>query len=424
MKISKISLCLILVFSTLLFVVGCSSADDSYPVTVGNTTFDSKPEKVAVLSPNVADIVAQIGYSENVAMVSSEVVTENFKDRKTCGTAIEPDTKKIIDNQIDVVLADDNVSDGALKTLENNDIKVIQFHYGNSGDEILTTYTSVGAILNGENGRKQGEKSYKNLISQLKQYKSAFSKKHSKEKLIYLNGTDPYISVVAESWYSKLLEFTGTDVVSEDGDNSSYDANMIKLLSPDYLVSDKETYNSLKTKDVLKNSVFLDEKHYVEIEKSNLKLQGVTAIENVEKILEVIDKTEYEKVKKSIENTTKPSEKSENVSQNITSTVASSTVPTTTMPKSKYELQSEYNIEFTDDAIKTMVMKADNKYIKAMQERLIDLGYLGKGNSTGYFGELTQSAIKTFQKNNNLEISGNADSETLEKMFSKSAIRV
>lgn len=418
MRIAKTTICALLLLCTLIFTVGCNSNDSSYPITIGNTTFNSKPEKVAVLSPNVADIVCQLGMEKDITLISSDVITDSIKDKKTCGTAIEPDTKKIIDSDIEVVLADDNMSDGAIKTLEDNDVKVVQFHYGNTGEDILTTYTSVGAILNGETGKVQGNKAYTKLMTTLKNYKTEFSKKHSKEKLLFLEGTGPYVSVIKESWYGKLLAFTGSDVVTKDVNNSTYDVSMIEKLNPNYLVCSKETYDSLKNKDNLKKCDFNKTNGHIIIEKDKLKLQGKTAIENVEKILQTIDKSTFEKIKSTATTTV---EKTTKGTTSTTVSKATTTVPTTTEPKEKYPLQSKYKVKFTDSAIKTMTLKSQNDYNKAMQERLTDLGYLASGNATGYFGDMTKTALETFQKNNGLSATGTVDSKTLQVMFSSSA---
>lgn len=421
MRIAKTTICALLLLCTLIFTVGCNSGDSSYPITIGNTTFNSKPEKVAVLSPNVADIVCQLGMEKDITLISSDVITDSIKDKKTCGTAIEPDTKKIIDNDIEVVLADDNMSDGAIKTLEDNDVKVVQFHYGNTGEDILTTYTSVGAILNGEIGKAQGNKAYTKLMTTLKNYKTEFSKKHSKEKLLFLEGTGPYVSVIKESWYGKLLAFTGTDVVTKDVNNSTYDVSMIEKLNPNYLVCSKETYDSLKNKDNLKKCNFIKSNGHIIIEKDKLKLQGKTAIENVEKILQTIDKSTFEKIKSTATTTV---EKTTKGTTSTSVSKATTTAPTTTKPKEKYPLQSKYKVKFTDSAIKTMTLKSQNDYNKAMQERLTDLGYLASGNATGYFGDMTKKALETFQKNNGLSATGTVDSKTLQVMFSSSAKKV
>ena len=415
MRIVKTTICALLLLCTLIFTVGCNSGDSSYPITIGNTTFNSKPEKVAVLSPNVADIVCQLGMEKNITLISSDVITDSIKDKKTCGTAIEPDTEKIIDSDIEVVLADDNMSDGAIKTLEDNDVKVVQFHYGNTG-----------AILNGETGKTQGNKAYTKLMNTLKNYKTEFSKKHSKDKLLFLEGTGPYVSVIQESWYGKLLAFTGTDVVTKDVNNSTYDVNMIDSLNPKYLVCNNDTYKSLENKGTLKKCDFNKSNGHIIIEKDKLKLQGKTAIENVEKILQTIDKSTFEKIKSTptttVEKTTKDTT-STTVSKANT-TVTTTAVPTTTKPKEKYPLQSKYKVKFTDSAIKTMTLQSQNDYNKAMQERLTDLGYLASGNATGYFGDMTKTALETFQKNNGLSATGTVDSKTLQVMFSSSAKKV
>ena len=426
MRIVKTTICALLLLCTLIFTVGCNSGDSSYPITIGNTTFNSKPEKVAVLSPNVADIVCQLGMEKDITLISSDVITDSIRDKKTCGNAIEPDTEKIIDSDIEVVLADDNMSDGAIKTLEDNDVKVVQFHYGNTGEDILTTYTSVGAILNGETGKAQGNKAYTKLMNTLKNYKTEFSKKHSKDKLLFLEGTGPDVSVIKESWYGKLLAFTGTDVVTKDVNNSTYDVNMIDSLNPKYLVCNNDTYKSLENKGTLKKCDFNKSNGHIIIEKDKLKLQGKTAIENVEKILQTIDKSTFEKIKSTptttVEKTTK-STASTTVSK-ATTTVATTTVPSTAKTKEKYPLQSKYKVKFTDSAIKTMTLQSQNDYNKAMQERLTDLGYLASGNATGYFGDMTKTALETFQKNNGLSATGTVDSKTLQVMFSSSAKKV
>ena len=68
-------------------------------------------------------------------------------------------------------------------------------------------------------------------------------------------------------------------------------------------------------------------------------------------------------------------------------------------------------------------MKKDkeNKYIKAMQQRLSHLGYIDEHYVTGYLGDLTIAAIKKFQKANDLDEDGKVNSKLLEKLFSKDA---
>lgn len=66
--------------------------------------------------------------------------------------------------------------------------------------------------------------------------------------------------------------------------------------------------------------------------------------------------------------------------------------------------------------------KGDKKdEVRAMQQRLIELGYLNQGEADGSFGKGTKSAVQEFQKNNGLAPDGVAGRETLTKMFAGDA---
>ncbi len=51
--------------------------------------------------------------------------------------------------------------------------------------------------------------------------------------------------------------------------------------------------------------------------------------------------------------------------------------------------------------------------VKRVQNLLIKLGYLSKGSATGYFGDVTDKAVKSFQKNNGLVVDGNVGRKTM-----------
>lgn len=62
-----------------------------------------------------------------------------------------------------------------------------------------------------------------------------------------------------------------------------------------------------------------------------------------------------------------------------------------------------------------------NDQVRAMQQRLIELGYLKSGDDDGSFGKGTKVAVQEFQKNNGLAPDGVAGRETITKLFSKDA---
>ena len=62
-----------------------------------------------------------------------------------------------------------------------------------------------------------------------------------------------------------------------------------------------------------------------------------------------------------------------------------------------------------------------NKDVKKMQERLCKLGYMSEESCTGYYGSLTESCVKLFQKKAGLPKTGKADSDTLTRLYAADA---
>lgn len=60
----------------------------------------------------------------------------------------------------------------------------------------------------------------------------------------------------------------------------------------------------------------------------------------------------------------------------------------------------------------TLIKGSRGQNVKDLQKMLIDNGYLGKEYSTGFFGDLTQTALQKFQKERGLPVSGSFDDVT------------
>ena len=69
----------------------------------------------------------------------------------------------------------------------------------------------------------------------------------------------------------------------------------------------------------------------------------------------------------------------------------------------------------------TMVKGDENENVQALQEQLMDLGYLDLDEPTQKFGPATETAIKWFQRQAGMEQTGIADPVTLSAIFSADA---
>lgn len=63
-----------------------------------------------------------------------------------------------------------------------------------------------------------------------------------------------------------------------------------------------------------------------------------------------------------------------------------------------------------------------NEQVERLQELLAKAGYLNDGNATGYFGEITESALKRFQSNNGISADGTAGAQTFAKLNAGSIV--
>ena len=73
------------------------------------------------------------------------------------------------------------------------------------------------------------------------------------------------------------------------------------------------------------------------------------------------------------------------------------------------------------DLDETMVFRNGDESgeVRKLQQALCDMGYLKKDSVTGYYGDVTESAVKKFQKDNGIKETGVAAKQTLDKINTK-----
>lgn len=84
-------------------------------------------------------------------------------------------------------------------------------------------------------------------------------------------------------------------------------------------------------------------------------------------------------------------------------------------------VSSDYLMELTRSGYYPLREGDENPYVKDLQTRLIELGYM-TGSADGKYGATTLEAVKRFQKNNKISVDGIAGGETQRIMFSDKAV--
>lgn len=71
-----------------------------------------------------------------------------------------------------------------------------------------------------------------------------------------------------------------------------------------------------------------------------------------------------------------------------------------------------------------LIIGEEGESVERVQSLLSEFGYLPSGNVTGYYGEITEKAVKSFQENNKLTVDGSVGIKTMAALTGDSVVRV
>lgn len=401
-KIISLFLAGVLAVSSAAMFSGCGNSD--YPVAVANFEIKEQPNKIVVLDPNAADIISYIGYDVYMIGRSDEVNQEWLSIVPSFGSESEPDVDAIVEGNTDVVFATEDISAESKAAIEEKGIRVITLSEATTQTQLHTNYITLGKILGGaETGTTKAEKAYDELIAEMDKQKIKAEEARESDipyEVCYLYSDDGQLKMMTSGTYGDmLLSYTGSVNVAVNVTDNTVELDTLKVANPDYVFYDSdETLNLIKADDTLKSLDAIKKKHTFMVTSEEMSRQGNTALETLEKMIGFM----Y------------PSLAKQDASS---SNAEEATEPTKAEAKS---VADDYKIELKDLKLE---YEQDNDNVLAMQKRLFDLGYIDDDeNVTGYYGDVTKAAVKSFQKNNDIEETGTADNKTLVAMFMDDAV--
>lgn len=422
-------LCAVLVLGTALSLSGCG--DKNYPVKIANLTIDKEPKSIVVLDPNSADIISYMGYDVKIVGRSREVDQKYLDVAPVMGSAVSPSVQDIIDSGATVVFANEGLNDDFEQSLEKEGIAVIKMSVAETPKQLETNYHTIGKILGGnDDGDAKAASSYDKLISAMEQRKSEASAKNATalDTVCYLYYEQGGLRLMTSGTYGDmLLGYTGSVNVAVNIDENKVDVNTLKVANPKYIFyADDNTLKAVQADPVLSKLAAVTGGKTMQITKDEMSRQGLTALETLEKMIGFIH-PELAKAQKATEPTqqteTKPAE-TQAATQAATEAATQAAAQTAatqaaTQPAAATSVADKYKIDLKDLSLKE---EDDNDDVKAMQQRLFDLGYVSdKENITGYFGEISKKAVSAFQKASGIKETGEADNATLVKLFASDA---
>lgn len=445
-KIVALALVAGMVFS----VAACnSSRSEEYPVRLANITITEAPERVIVLSDSIADILVSCGFIKKIEGRSDECTQEEISGVKSVGSKMNPDLEIISALNPDIIFADSDMPREQLTKLNDTGFTVITFVPAKNMSGIADLFGNVGAVMAGETtGREIGEERAETLSVTMDDLQRLIPESKVLVTACYLYdefGT----SLTDDTPAGKLFEYLNAVNVCKAGVEPEEAFNALKLADPQFIFCDVGVKDKIMASELFKDFSAVKNKQVYELPSELLSRQGNSLVEALTDMMEIMypsvsinPEDPTKKVESSEPETSKSSESSKSETSKSESSKAesskseSSKAETSKSESSKAETsKSESSKAETSKSEKTTV-KADTSLkitedmffefgdieddIKKIQNRLETLGYFDE-EKTGYYGQVTQSAVKAFQKANKLEQTGDCDYETLKLMFSAKA---
>ena len=380
-----------------------SSRSEEYPVKLANITISKAPDRVIVLSDSIADILVSCGFIKKIEGRSDECTQEEISGVKTVGSKLKPDLEKISALSPDVIFADSDMPKEQLSKLNESGFTVITFVPATSMSGISDLFGNVGAVMAGETtGREIGEERAETLSVTMDDLQRLIPESKVLVTACYLydeKGT----SLKDDTPSGKLFEYLNAVNVCKAGVADDEAFNALKLANPQYIFCDVGVKDKIMKSELFKDFSAVKNKQVYELSSELFSRQGNSLVEALTDMIEIM----YPSVSINPEDPTKRTESSKaETSKAETSKTTTSKVKADTSLKITKDMFFEFG-DIKDD-------------IKKVQNRLEALGYFNEEKS-GYYGEVTQKAVKTFQKANKLTQSGNCDYKTLTLMFSAKA---
>ena len=425
-RIISVLLAAVMVCTAAVIFAGCG--DGNYPVTVANITIDKEPEAIVVLDPSAADIISYMNYDGKIVGRSTEVDQSYLSVAPDFGAAAEPDVNSIINSGAQVVFAGDKINDDDVKQLQEKKIQVIKMSLADTPKELETNYLTIGKILGGAvTGLEKGTSSYEKLIEHMEKLKievSSSTTSGALETACYLYVDDGSLRVMTSGTYvDMLIGYTGAVNVAVNIIDGNVEVNTLRIANPNYIFySDEQTLNAIQSDDVLSKLTAVTSGKALQVSEKDITRQGLTALATLEKMIGFMH-PELAKKATTDEAATQAQTPAQTATEAATqaATQAATTQPANEAPHSEAD---RYDIKITDDLSlkKGDEDKGDSKDVWELQHRLWNLDYLvGVDNVTGYFGDLTEQAVKDYQKAAGFEVTGVADNKTIKALFMSDA---
>lgn len=217
-----------------------------YPFMLNDVEIEKKPEKIVCLSPAIAEIIYELGYSETIIGRSSycdfPLAISSVKD---VGSTANPDMDAISELDPDLIISSTPIASKDIFALEQKGIKTLIIPAPTSLEGFSSIYTSLGLVFEGIFiGREKGEETYAGISRILGNTDNV-----NIGNFVYI--TEGLAAAGGNTFESAVLSCFGTNV-AKTAEGYGYNMSLLSENQPDVLL-----VNNQYTRDDIINDEIL-----------------------------------------------------------------------------------------------------------------------------------------------------------------------
>ena len=363
------------------------TATGEFPVEINGVTISSRPQRVVVLSPSLADVVLALDCETQLAG-ASEACTQSGLEELTKVSAGDAEAVKGL--QPDLVLLDPS-SSAVQGSLEEAGVTVLSVDPATDREDYERLYSQVSsAFKGGGSGSEEGIATAQDIFITLDNI-NRIVPSETVTTGCYLYDLDGS-AVTGDMFASTIMSYAGVTNVLASESGGTYSFDSLRISNPNVIFCAPGLKERIESDSRFEDFQAVRNGKVVELDTSLMEWQGRTVIEAAYEISAAAFPELLE------ENSTEVEDPTEKIESEVSSAL---------------ETQAQYE---------TLEEGAQGDQVLALQQRLEELGYLTE-EYDGHYGAATANCVSNFQVANGLEPTGIADPATQAALFAVGALR-
>ena len=402
-----LSLALCLLVACVSFA-GCSDVTDivsaaatgEYPVEINGVTISAKPQKVAVLSPSLADVILALGYETQLVAGTQECTQESLQDLTKIPAG---DAQAVVDQSPDLVLVDPS-SNSIAGELQEAGLTVLEIQPATDRQDFERLYAQVSSALAGDGaGYDAGVDVAQDIFLSLDNINRIVPQDRVTTACYLYDLEDQ--AVTGDMFGSTIMSYSGVTNIFESLEGGTYDFQSLRVSDPNVIFCTPGLAEEIRSDSRFADFQAVRNDKIVEMDPSYMEWQGRTVVETA---LDISAAAFPELLEESSMEVTDPTEQ---IEEEVSSAMESSAAESSALESALAQDTTEYE---------TLDQGDQGDAVLDLQERLTELGYLDVAYD-GFYGDQTAQCVEAFQQANGLEATGVADADTQRLMYSSMA---